>query len=218
MALQIGKGSVFFAPRKTCRAKVGRGNLPKPQDEKGKKTMRMKANQSALIVVDLQERLIPAIHEGGRVIANARILMQAANRLDVPTLISEQYSKGLGHSVPDIAELAEVESTLEKMHFSCLSDSEIERRLRELGRKQAVVCGTEAHVCVLQSVLELIELGYQVFVVEDAVSSRTPESKRIAMTRMQAAGVQAVTTEMVVFEWLEKAGTPEFKELSALIK
>jgi len=178
----------------------------------------MKANESVLIVVDLQERLIPAIHEGGRVIANARILMQAAKRLDVPGLVSEQYSKGLGHSVPDIAELAEAENTLEKMHFSCLSDSEIERRLRELGRKQAVVCGTEAHVCVLQTVLELIELGYRVFVVEDAVSSRKPESKRVAMARMQAAGAQAVTTEMVVFEWLKKAGTHEFKELSSLIK
>jgi len=180
--------------------------------------MRMKAAIAALIVVDVQERLLPAIDEGGRIVANGRILMQAAKRLSVPTLVSEQYRKGLGGSVADIADMASPENTMEKLHFSCLSDPEIEKRFREVGRKQIVVCGVESHVCVLQTVLELCELGYDVFVVEDAVSSRAASSKQVAMKRMQAAGAHTVTTEMVVFEWLEKAGTPEFKELSALIK
>lgn len=180
--------------------------------------MLMNASQSALIVVDVQERLMPAIHESGRVIANTRILIQAAQRLEVPMLASEQYRKGLGISVADVAELVAPENRLEKLHFSCLSDGGFEERFREMGRRQVVVCGAESHVCVLQTVLELCDLGYHVFVVEDAVSSRNPNSKRVAMDRMRAAGASPVTTEMVVFEWLKKAGTQEFKDLSPLIK
>ncbi|MCW9040189.1 MAG: isochorismatase family protein [Rhodospirillales bacterium] len=180
--------------------------------------MLMDAARSALLVIDVQERLMPAIYEAKRVVSNARILMRAATRLDIPMLVSEQYPKGLGHSVSAVAELAPTGAVLEKVHFSCVSDRDYLERFRSLGRGQAVVCGAEAHVCVLQTVMGLLEENAAVFVVADAVSSRTPRNHRLAIQRMRAAGASIVSTEMAIFEWLNKAGTPEFKELSALIK
>jgi nicotinamidase-related amidase len=180
--------------------------------------MLMDADLSCLLVVDVQTRLAPAIIAHDKVIANTAVLMKAAARLQVPMLVSEQYPRGLGPTVPELAELAEAGAIVEKVHFSCLADQTYAERFRGLGRGQAVVAGIEAHVCVLQTCVELIEGGYRVCVVADAVSSRTPDNAALALERLRAAGAVVVSTEMVVFEWLRRAGTPEFKELSALIK
>jgi nicotinamidase-related amidase len=180
--------------------------------------MLMSAAQSCLLVVDIQERLAPSMAMPEQVIDNAAILVRSAQRLGVPVLASEQYPRGLGHLVPPLAALISADDIVEKLHFSCVADEGFARRFNELGRPQAIVAGLEAHVCVLQTVLHLLQAGATPFVVADATSSRTERNYAAALRRMADAGARVVTTEMVVFEWLAKAGTPVFRELSALIK
>jgi nicotinamidase-related amidase len=180
--------------------------------------MLIKPEESCLLLIDMQDRLVPAMQAPARTIKNAGILLQAAKRLNVPSLVTEQYSKGLGTTVSDLAEQAGGIPVLEKMHFSCMKDQDFADTFRKLGRNQAVIAGMEAHICVLQTAVNLMEEGYQVFVVTDATSSRTAESEKACLDRLGAAGAGIVTTEMVVFEWLGKAGTEEFRELIALVK
>lgn len=175
-------------------------------------------NDSQLLVIDVQQRLAPAVQEPQRAIANTLILMQAAARLGVPVTLSEQYPKGLGRSVAALLERTAPESIIEKLHFSCAAAPELSRRIDAQARGQIVIAGMETHVCVLQSALGFRAAGKQVFVVQDATSSRTLENKAAGIERMRTCGVQVVSTEMVVFEWLHRAGSAEFKELSALIK
>ncbi len=180
--------------------------------------MLMSATRSALLVVDIQQRLLPSMAAPQAVVNNTAVLIRAAQRLGVPILVSEQYPRGLGHTVPDLAQVVAPDEVLVKMHFSCIGDAGFALRFRDLARPQAVVAGIEAHVCVLQTVEDLLAQGTDTFVVEDATSSRAEKNHAAAMARLRGAGARIVTTEMVVFEWLAKAGTPEFKELSALIK
>ncbi len=180
--------------------------------------MLISRDKSCLLVVDVQARLAPAMAAERMVVDNTRLLLKAAGRLDVPVLVSEQYRRGLGPTVEAVAEFVPDGAVVEKMHFSCMNDAGFAGQFRQTGRPMAVVAGIEAHVCVLQTVEQLLESGNAVFVVADATSSRTPANHAAALERMRHAGARVVTTEMVVFEWLEKAGTPEFKELSALVK
>lgn len=184
--------------------------------------MLLEARRSQLIVVDIQDRLMPAIHEGERVVRHARTLIAAADRLAIPLMVTEQYPKGLGHTVAAVREALPGEARVfEKITFSAASDRVFADAVadgRAAGRSQVVLCGAEAHVCVLQTALGLKEMGYDVFVVGDAVSSRSPHSVSAATARLLHAGCHWITTEMAVFEWLERAGTDEFRALSALIK
>lgn len=180
--------------------------------------MLIRSDESCLIVIDMQERLVPAMQAPARTIRNARILVTAARRLEVPTLLTEQYPKGLGRTVPELAKAAEGMPVLEKMHFSCMEDQGFAEAFRALGRKQAIIAGMEAHICVMQTAANLMEAGYEVFVVTDATSSRTLESEKACLDRLNACGAGIVTTEMVVFEWLGAAGTEAFKELLPLVK
>ncbi len=180
--------------------------------------MRLRRDESLLLVIDLQARLAPAIEAVDRVLERARFLIQAARRLKVPILATEQYPKGLGPTVPAIAELLEPGEILEKIHFGCVDEPACAGRIAEAGRRQVVVIGTEAHVCVLQSAAALKEKGLAPYVVADAVGSRRAADKESALARLAQAGVPVVTSEMVAFEWLERAGTPEFKDLQALIR
>jgi nicotinamidase-related amidase len=178
-------------------------------------------SRSQLLVVDVQDRLLPAMHEGERMVENCAVLMQAAQRLGVPVTMSEQYRKGLGATVARLDNVKGDAPVLEKMHFSCAADTGLSTRVRGLaseGRSQLLICGTEAHVCVLQSALGFADGGLNVFVAADAITSRKPESVEIARGRLAGAGVTIVTTEMALFEWLHIAGTPEFKDLSKLIR
>ncbi len=181
-------------------------------------SLRLNAARSALVVIDIQARLAPATHAPEPVIANAALLMRAAARLDVPILVTEQYPKGLGATVPEIADLAPADAILSKLHFSCLGDDGFRRRFEALGRPQAVLVGMETHVCVLQTALGLSESGTDCAVVADAVTSRKPADRDAALARLRDAGIAIVTTEMVVFEWLERAGTDAFRDLKDLIK
>lgn len=180
--------------------------------------MLIDAERSGLLVVDIQARLVPSMADPQAVIANSGVLLKAARRLRVPVLVSEQYPRGLGPTVAELRALLSPDEIVEKLTFSCLAEDDYLRRFRQLGREQAVIAGIEAHVCVLQTAADLLAAGAGVFVVADATSSRTTANHRAALARLGALGAAIVTTEMVVFEWLRRAGTPQFKDLSALIK
>jgi len=180
--------------------------------------MRLSADGSQLLVVDIQERLMPAMARPDQVIRNAELLISAARRLGVPVTASAQYPKGLGPVVPEIAQHLTEQEVFDKLSFSCASDPALAAHVQNLKRPQLVVCGVESHVCVLQSALEFAERGMSVSVVMDACSSRDPENWRLAGHRFRQNGIQTVSTEMVCFEWLERAGTDAFRELSRMIK
>lgn len=180
--------------------------------------MLIRAEASVLLVIDMQERLVPAMQAPAQTLKNARLLLTAAQQCDIPIILTEQYPKGLGRTVPEIAKAAGKSPIIEKLHFSCMEDEQFKTTFTQLNRKQAVIAGMEAHICVVQTAASLIEQGYEVFVVSDATASRTVESETACKTRLNASGAHIVTSEMVVFEWLGKAGTPAFKSLLPLIK
>lgn len=180
--------------------------------------MLLQRDESVLLVIDIQERLLPAMDDPRMVVEHSGILLQAASELAVPIIVSEQYPKGLGLTVSPLRELAAGGRIFEKMAFSCADEPPILQHLKSLGRRQLLLCGIEAHVCVLQTALGLRREGYDVFVAEDAISSRAPGNMAAGRRRMTANNIEMVSTEMVVFEWLQIAGTPEFRTLSKLIK
>ncbi|MEM9784252.1 MAG: hydrolase [Pseudomonadota bacterium] len=182
--------------------------------------MLIDAATSALVVIDMQERLVPAMQAPARTIRNARTLITAAGEMQVPVLLTEQYPRGLGHTVPEVASAgtAAAAQVIEKTHFSSWAEPGFPDAFGGTGRTQAVIAGMEAHICVLQTAVAMMKEGIEVFVVTDATSSRTLESEKACLDRLQAAGAGIVTTEMVVFEWLGRAGTPQFKALLPLIK
>ena len=180
--------------------------------------MLIRAAESILVVIDVQERLLPAMQAPARTIRNTKLLLDAARECDVPVLVTEQYSKGLGPTVSEIAAAADGAQVIQKIHFSCMEEPAFADAFRALDRRQAILVGMEAHVCVVQTAASLLEQGFEVFVVTDATASRTLESEAACLTRMTASGAHVVTTEMVVFEWLGKAGTPAFKRLLPAIR
>jgi nicotinamidase-related amidase len=178
----------------------------------------IETEKSALLLVDMQERLLPAMADAEAAIDNCAILLKAAARLALPLIVSEQYPKGLGPTVAPLDALIPDGSKSAKVHFSCAADPGLSARFDALGRPQLVIAGIEAHVCVLQSAMALAARGFEVFVAADSTASRRIENKRLGLDRMRAGGIQVVATEMVLFEWMGQAGTPVFKDLSGLIK
>ena len=171
------------------------------------------AQRSALLVIDLQEKLMPHIADGAAVLDAACWLVDVAREVGVPVMVSEQYPQGLGHSVAALAQRVASDEVATKVHFSCLGGSCLEP-LAGFDRAQVVVAGTEAHVCVLQSVLDLQASGRQVFVVAEAVGSRRSSDRQLGLERMRQAGAVIVSREMVAFEWLRQAGTEVFRRVS----
>ncbi|MEM7123980.1 MAG: hydrolase [Pseudomonadota bacterium] len=180
--------------------------------------MLLDQTRSALLIIDVQDRLMPAMADRDDVVANIVILMRAAHRMAVPILLSRQYPKGLGDVVEPVRDAAGDALVYDKLAFSCFADESLRHAMRDMGRDQFVVAGVEAHVCVLQSAADLISEGYQTAVVADAVSSRRAASKQTALARLAQHNADIVTAEMVLFEWLREAGGEAFKELSALIR
>lgn len=180
--------------------------------------MLIKAGESMLLVIDMQERLVPAMLAPARTLKNTALLVEAARELDVPVLLTEQYPEGLGPTVPEVAKVASGYPVFPKLHFSCMQDAAIAGAIEASGRSQIVLAGMEAHICVVQTAASLLEDGYEVFVASDATASRSAESEQACLHRLSAAGVGIVTTEMVVFEWLAKAGTASFKKMLPRIK
>ena len=169
------------------------------------------AGDSLLLLIDTQERLAP-------VIAGVEEVLESCRRLIAGALATEHFPRGLGGTVAPVRELLAEGEIMEKIHFSAAFEAPFRDRIAEIGRRQIVVAGTESHVCVLQTALGLKDLGYQVFVVADAVGSRDPENKRLALDRLRDEGLRVVAREMVLFEWAKRGASPAFRKLLPLIK
>ena len=176
--------------------------------------MLMDAQQAVLVIVDLQGRLMPAIHDAQAVLAQNLRLARIAQLLEIPVLGTEQNRQGLGPNVEEIAALCQ--QTLHKTHFGACFDGL--QAILPPGRKQIVVTGCEAHVCMLQTAVGLLELGYDVIIAIDAVGSRQAASRDAALQRLDRLGAQLLTVEMLAFEWLRDCKHPRFREVLALIK
>lgn len=175
--------------------------------------MLIDARNSALLVVDVQGKLVPAIAGWQAVLENVVWLIRVARRLDLPVLACEQYPQGLGPTHPVVAAELPAGSVASKLHFSAVAGA-CHGFDQAGGSRQIVVCGMETHVCVLQTVIELLGSGRQVFVVEEAVGSRRDTDKALALARMRDAGAAIVSREMVAFEWLRKADSEAFRDIS----
>ncbi len=174
--------------------------------------------ETVLVVIDIQEKLLPTIAEQARVLRNSCLLVKGAKRLGVPILLAEQYPKGLGSTVKDIADLVATAPRVEKMTFSCGRSDVFLEALENVDREQVVLCGIEAHVCVLQTALDLSDEGWQVHVPYDAIGSRNDANRLIAIERMRDAGIIITAAESVLFELLGEAGTSEFKEVAQMLR
>ena len=177
---------------------------------------RLKVEDTALLVVDIQEKLLPKIMQASEVLRNASFIVNAAKVLGVPVIATEQYPKGLGPTVEPIRGL--LTTVWEKKTFSAVGEGGALDFLKSDARIKVVVVGIEAHICVMQTVLDLLNQGFHVFVCVDAVSSRYAIDVKIALKRMQQAGAILVTSETCVYEWLETAANPAFKEISAMVQ
>ncbi len=197
-----------------CIAGSGQGGLRRRKVSH----MLIRRDDSLLLLVDLQERLLPAIFEGEQTVRNSLRLLEGADRLAIPAFVSEQYVRGLGPSLEAIRQAAGKARFLQKTHFSCAAEPGVVDLLRAAKRPQVILTGTEAHVCVLQTAFGLQAMGFEIFLVADATASRTAESRHFAIERMRAGGIHIVTTEMVLFEWLHQAATDEFRDLLPLIR
>ena len=174
----------------------------------------IKRERSVLLIVDFQSKLMPAIDTGEAVVANARRLLDAAEMFQLPILFTEQNPEGLGGTLPKLQ--SRTGCLAHKMTFDACRAPGFLAVLSD--RPDIVVAGCEAHVCVLQTVLGLLGAGRRVFVVRDALGSRQPESKETAIRRMERNGAEIVTTEMVLFEWLDTAEDPRFRDILTLVK
>lgn len=177
-------------------------------------------DKAVLVVIDVQEKLCVAMDHKvlHKLTKNIGILLEAAGELDVPVLLTEQYVKGLGSTLAELKEKAAEAPCYEKMAFSCCGSAEFVERLRSTGRTQVVVTGMETHVCVLQTVIELRDAGFEVHLVKDAVMSRDKRNWQTAIEAMTLTGAVPTCTESVLFQLLKVAGTDEFKKLSKLVR
>jgi nicotinamidase-related amidase len=182
-------------------------------------TLALDRAAALLLVIDVQEKLAAAMPKAplAELERNAAVLIRAARRLEIPVIATEQYPKGLGPTVASLRELLPQEP-MSKMEFSCGASKPIARHVLGSGRKQVVVVGMEAHVCVFQTVRDLMDGGFSVFVAQDAVLSRSEANREVGLRLCEKAGATLTSTETVLFDLLGVAGTPEFKELTALIK
>ena len=173
--------------------------------------------EAALLVIDIQEKLVPAMKHGEQVIHNTNILITIAKKLGLPIIVTEQYTKGLGKTVPELSGNLVGYLTFEKVTFSGCTH-EVKSSLEGYSRKKIIISGMETHVCVLQTVRDLLSLDYEFFVVSDAVCSRTKQNWQNGLSLMSSMGALITNTETVFFDLIKEAGTPLFKELSRLIK
>ncbi|MGE5373269.1 MAG: isochorismatase family protein [Solirubrobacterales bacterium] len=178
---------------------------------------RLFPEEMVLMVIDLQERLLAAMNDKEKVVKNTNILLAMANRFHIPVIVTEQYPKGLGRTVPEIAANLGEHSLSEKLVYSACSP-EIRQKLQDIGRGKIVVIGTETHVCVLQTVRDLLQDDYLVYVPQDACCSRFPLNHQNGLELMKDMGAVLTNTETVLFDILKQAGTDDFKALSPLVR
>ena len=176
--------------------------------------------RAALIVIDIQQKLLPPIFQKEQLVRNSQLLIRLAGILKMPTLLTTQYSKGLGNTVPEISTLLTDISPIEKQIFSCFGSEVFCSTLKRLPgyRNTVLLCGMESHICVAQTALAALREGYLVHVASDAVSSRTEWNRNIGLERMRSAGAVISSTEMIIYEALRSSGTSEFKAMLQYLK
>ncbi|MDT8440803.1 MAG: hydrolase [Desulfuromonadales bacterium] len=177
-------------------------------------------DRAVLVVIDIQERLVPAMSEKvyERVRNSVEILAKTAGLLDLPVVTTEQYPKGIGHTVADLAEVCSRGPVVEKVSFGCCGEPSFVETIKETGRSQVIITGMETHVCVYQTVLGLLQHGFEVQLVKDAVCSRHKEDYLAGIACAEQAGAVVATTEMVLFQLLKESTHPAFKAVSAMVK
>jgi len=180
--------------------------------------MRIQKENTAGLVIDIQERLYPHIHGHEAVARNTGILVAGLKVLGVPVLVTQQYTRGLGPTIPGLLDLIKGFPLIEKTAFSCCDEPEFIRALAETHKQFILIAGIESHVCVLQTVIDMVERGYQPVLVEDCVSSRKANDKTISVRRMQMEGAIVTSYESILFELCRYSGTDEFKSISKLVK
>lgn len=176
--------------------------------------MLLDREKSIVTVVDVQARLLAGVHEHERLVQNCSWLVRLAQLMEVPVIGSEQYPAGLGHTEEGLRALVGADNLYGKTLFACIDDAGFETAFNAHDRKQVVLCGMESHACVVQSVLRMLEKGLEVFVVTDAISARNPDDTAVSLRRLERAGAQLVTREMVGFEWLRQSDAAQFKTFS----
>jgi nicotinamidase-related amidase len=174
-------------------------------------------DKTAFVMIDIQDKFKPVINEIDKVIKNTNILIKAAEILKIPLVVTEQYPKGLGKILKEI-QLPQNQQIFDKIEFSCFGCKNFTDKIEGLQVNTLVIFGIESHVCVVQTVLDALKQGYEVHVVEDAISSRTLENKNIGIERMRQSGAFIVSTEMILFQLMKKAFVEGFKEISNLLK
>ena len=180
--------------------------------------MRLNAHETMVMAVDFQERLMPVIADSDAVLSRARLLLEGLNLLHIPMLVTRQYPKGLGDTVPFIREMTEGAPVLDKTHFGACDDPAVLDAVRAVDRKNVIICGAEAHICVLQTVMGLQAAGFQAVLVEDCVGSRQARDKETGLKRAMQEGALITSCEAVLFELLAEAGSDTFKQISRLVK
>jgi nicotinamidase-related amidase len=180
----------------------------------------LEADRCTLIVVDIQEKLLPPIFHKDELLKNSKLLIRLAGILKIPALVTTQYAKGLGNTTPEIASLLPETPPIDKHMFSCFGSDEFCSMLKRLpgNRNTVLLCGMESHICVMQTALGALREGYIVHVASDAVGSRTEWNWKIGLERMHAAGAVISSTEMMLYELLRSSGSPAFKELLPYLK
>jgi len=180
----------------------------------------LSATSSVLFLVDIQNRLLPSVPTttGNRLLKATQLLVEAARLYEVPTMVSEQYPQGLGPTVEPLAKLLDPMNPYEKCEFSGWQNEQIAAALRAFDRTSVILCGIEAHICVLQTALDLLDQGYNVHVASDAIASRESANYDIATNLMRDAGAVISSSETIAFQWARQAGTPKFKALSKLVR
>jgi nicotinamidase-related amidase len=180
----------------------------------------LQVEQCALVVVDIQEKLLPPIFNKDALVKNSQLLIRLAKILSIPVTVTTQYSKGLGSTVPEIASLLSEVPATDKLEFGCFGSDSFRTRLKNLpgNRNTLLLCGMESHICVMQTALGALNEGYLVHVASDAVGSRAEWNWKVGLERMKAAGAVISSTEMMMYELLRSSGTPAFKELLPYLK
>ena len=180
--------------------------------------MRILREEVAAVVIDIQERLLPHIHDGDLILRNCLKLIEGLKILSIPVIMTQQYTRGLGPTVPALIQMLPEVRHIEKISFSCCEEPAFEKEIALLGKKDIILCGIESHICVLQTCLDLLADGKRPVVIEDCVSSRKPNDKHVAIERMRQEGAFISTTESILFELTRRAGNETFKSISGIVK
>lgn len=178
----------------------------------------LEVDNTFLLLIDMQDRLYRAMHDKEDLLENVRKLIMGLKVFGIPMVMSEQYPEGIGKTIPEVAELLPDTPGIRKLSFSCCSDRECNAAMAVTERNQVLIAGIEAHVCVHQTAMDLLEGGYEVQVVADAVSSRSPRNRDIGLQKMRDAGVVITSVEIALFELLKTAESGKFREISKILK